>query len=298
MKRILLFCAACSVLLWSCAKDNIPSAEKSTVTFSLASSDEATRAYGEGSEVNDLRYAIYAKGDYSRPLVVRECNDEFASSLSTTITEDLIVGHHYTIIFWADHDGADTYIYNNAPARAYEIDWTNQSVTLTPSYLTANDETLDAFFACKDFTAQIGGRVEVDLKRPFAQLNIATSDVDINVAANRGATVTHTAVQIEAYTTLNLLTGEVSDLQTLTFDKAAIPSNETISVNGDTYNLLSMNYILVGTQVQNDVSATLTAYGTKDGTDQQLFTATFDDLTLKRNCRTNVVGNIILSYMQ
>lgn len=294
MKRILLFCAACTVLLWSCAKDNIPSAEKSTVTFSLVSSDEATRAYGKGLEVNDLRYAIYAQGDYSRPLVVRVCDDEFASSLSTTITEDLIAGHHYTIIFWADHNGADTYINST---RAYEIDWYDQSVTLNTSSLTANDETLDAFFACVDFTAQVGGRVEVDLKRPFAQLNIATSDVDINVAANRGATVTHTALEIVAYTTLNLLTGEVSDLQTLTFDKAAIPSAETISVNGETYNLLSVNYILVGAQEQS-ASATLTAYGTKDDTDQQLFTATFDELSLKRNCRTNVVGNIILSYMQ
>lgn len=297
MKRILLFCAACTVLLWSCAKDNIPSAEKSTVTFSLASSDEATRAYGKGLEVNDLRYAIYAYNDYSRPLVVRVCDNEFASSLSTTITEDLIAGHHYTIIFWADHDGADganTYIYNT---RAYEIDWRNPSVTLNTSGLTANDDTLDAFFACVDFTAQVGGRVDVDLKRPFAQLNIATSDVDINVAANRGATVTHTALKIVACTTLNLLTGEVSNPQTLTFDKAAIPSAETISVNGETYNLLSVNYILVGAQEQS-ASATLTAYGTKDGSDQQLFEATFDELSLKRNCRTNVVGNIILSYIQ
>lgn len=269
----------------------MPSDDKLMVTFSLTSSEDITRAYGNGAMVNDLRYAIYPQGDWDNPLIIKTVNDAFAAeSISTTIQEELINGNSYTILFWADYD-ADTYI-NNTRAR-YDIDWNTNIVTMYTDDLTAQDEKLDAFFAKVDFTAN-SGRVPVELKRPFSQLNIATNSYDSNVE------VTQTALTIEAYTQFDLWTGDVVEEsnKTLNFATAPIPSaadEVTIEVNGVAYKRLLMSYILVG-DGEYTTNATFTVRGKQNGgAEQDLFTTTFRDLKLKRNSRTNVVGNIVNS---
>lgn len=269
----------------------MPSDDKLMVTFSLTSSEDITRAYGNGAMVNDLRYAIYPYGDCDNPLIIKTVNDAFAGeSISTTIQEELINGNSYTILFWADYD-SDTYI-NNTRAR-YDIDWNTNIVTMYTDDLTAQDEKLDAFFAKVDFTAD-SGRVPVELKRPFSQLNIATNSYDDVVE------VTQTALTIEAYTQFDLWTGDVVEQskETLNFATAPIPSaadEVTIEVNGVMYKRLFMSYILVG-EGEYTTNATFTVRGKQNGSaEQDLFTTTFRDLKLKRNSRTNVVGNIVNS---
>lgn len=292
MKRILLAFIICGVLLAACSKDdNIHSEQTLVVTFSLAASEDSTRAYGDGTMVNDLRYAIYAQGDYTRPLITNIKKGAFSgTATSTTISEELIRGNKYTALFWADYDAGDTNN-NNAGAHArYTIDWNTNTVTMNTVDLVAQDETLDAFFARVDFTA--ASRVEVDLKRPFAQLNITANDY--SYATNNNIEVTKTALQIVAYTQLNLWSGEVvGQSETINFAENIIPETAT----GAQDKRLSMNYILVGNS-EYTASPTLTAYGTRDGgAEQQLFTATYDDVKLKRNRRTNIVGKIITSNL-
>lgn len=291
MKRILLAFIICGALLAACSKDdNIHSEQTLVVTFSLAASEDSTRTYGNGEVVNDLRYAIYAQGDYTRPLITNIKKGAFAgAATSTTISEELIRGNKYTALFWADYDAGDTNN-NNAGAR-YTIDWDKNTVTMNTADLVAQDETLDAFFARVDFTAS--SRVEVDLKRPFAQLNITANDY--SYATNNNIEVTKTALQIVAYTQLNLWSGEVvGQSKTINFAENIIP--ETAAGAQDKH--LSMNYILVDKDVEYSASPILTAYGTRDGgEEQQLFTATYDDVKLKRNRRTNIVGKIITSNL-
>ena len=262
------------------------------VTFSLTSSEDITRAYGNGAMVNDLRYAIYPQGDWDNPLIINTKKDAFAGeSLSTTVQEELINGNSYTILFWADYD-ADTYINNTTRAR-YDIDWNTNTVTMNTEGLTAQDEKLDAFFARVDFTAN-SGRVPVELRRPFSQLNIATDSYDDSVE------VTQTVLKIEAYTQLDLWTGDVvkESKKTLNFAVAPIPlapDEVTITVNDKEYKRLFMSYILVG-DGEYTTDATFTVKGKPSGgAEQDLFTTTFRDLKLKRNSRTNVVGNIVNS---
>lgn len=292
MKRILLAFIICGALLAACSKDdNIHSEQTLVVTFSLAASEDSTRTYGNGEVVNDLRYAIYAQGDYTHPLITNIKKGAFAgAATSTTISEELIRGNKYTALFWADYDAGDTNN-NNAGAHArYTIDWDTNTVTMNTADLVAQDETLDAFFARVDFTAT--SRVEVEMKRPFAQLNITANDY--SYATNNNIEVTKTALQIVAYTQLNLWSGEVvGQSETINFAEHIIP--ETAATAQDKY--LSMNYILVGNS-EYTASPTLTAYGTRDGgAEQQLFTATYDDVKLKRNRRTNIVGKIITSNL-
>lgn len=292
--KILTCLYCCIALLAACTKDDMPSAETMMVTFSL-SADDLTRAYGNGAAVNDLRYAIYAQGVYSNPLVTNTIEGAFSGeSISTMITEELIRGNNYTALFWADYDAGNTYNNNAGAGARYEINWSDKTVTMmNTDDLTAQDETLDAFFARVDFTAS--NLVTVELRRPFAQLNIATSDFD--VAAQNGINVTKTALSIEAYTQLDLLTGEVVDnLQTITFAEAGIPTasdETTIEVDGKQYRRLSMNYILVG-DTEHTAAPIITVSGTKNnGAEAMSFQQIFTDVKLKRNRRTNIVGNII-----
>ena len=292
MKRIISAFIICGALLAACSKDdNIHSEQTLVVTFSLAASEDATRAYGDGTMVNDLRYAIYAQNDLSRPLVTNIKEGAFAGdATSTTISEELIRGNKYTALFWADYDAGDTNN-NNAGAHArYTIDWNTNTVTMNTNGLTANNEEYDAFFARVDFTAT--SRVEVEMKRPFAQLNITANDY--SYATNNNIEVTKTALQIVAYTQLNLWSGEVvGQSETINFAENIIP--ETAATAQDKH--LSMNYILVGNS-EYTAAPTLIAYGTRDGgAEQQLFTATYDDVKLKRNRRTNIVGKIITSNL-
>lgn len=289
MKRILLAFIICGALLAACSKDdNIHSEQTLVVTFSLAASEDSTRTYGNGEVVNDLRYAIYAQGDYTRPLITNIKKGAFVgAATSTTISEELIRGNEYTALFWADYDAGDTNN-NNAHAR-YTIDWNTNTVTMNTANLVAQDETLDAFFARVDFTAS--SRVEVDLKRPFAQLNITANDY--SYATNNNIDITKTALAVEAYTQLNLLSGEVvGQSETINFAENIIPS--TAAAAQDKH--LSMNYILVDKDIEYSASPALTVFYTKDGEDKS-FTATYDDVKLKRNRRTNIVGKIITSNL-
>lgn len=287
MKRILLAFIICGALLASCSKDdNIPSEEKIVVTFTLDASEVSTRAYGDGTTVNDLRYAIYAQTNPNLPLVVKTIKGAFAGdATSTTISEELIRGNEYTALFWADYD-AETPIYNNAGAR-YEINWYNNTVTMNTNGLTANNEEYDAFFAHKDFTAT--SRVKVEMKRPFAQLNITANDY--SYATNNNIEVTKTALSVVAYTELNLLTGDVDGQKTINFSDADLPT----AVAGAQDKHLSMNYILVGDS-EYTAAPTLTVSYTKGGEDKS-FSSIYNDVKLKRNRRTNIVGNIITSNL-
>ncbi len=290
MKRILLICVACTALLWSCAKDDILSVDRSMVTFSLTSSDDATRAYGNGLQVKDLRYAIYAEEDYSRPLVERTCTGIFSGSLTTTIKEELIAGNRYTILFWADSDAESATYINNTRAR-YIIDWGSCTVTLNTDNLTANNEDYDAFFAKVDFTASINGNVPVVLRRPFAQLNITANDYQF--ATHNNIDITQTALSIEAYTQLNLWSGKVEENSKKIIEFAAADLPTTAATEQDRH--LSMNYILVGDE-EFSASPTISVFYTSGGVAKS-FLATYADVTLKRNSRTNIVGNIITSNL-
>ena len=288
MKRILLAFIICGALLASCSKDdNIPSEEKIVVTFTLDASEVSTRAYGDGTTVNDLRYAIYSQNDLSRPLVTNIKKGAFAGdATSTTISEELIRGNEYTALFWADYDAGEIPTNNNAGAR-YTINWGTNTVTMNTNGLTANNEEYDAFFAHKDFTAT--SRVKVEMKRPFAQLNITANDY--SYATNNNIEVTKTALSVVAYTQLNLLTGEVNGQETINFSDADLPT----AVAGAQDKHLSMNYILVGDS-EYTAAPTLTVSYTKDGVAKS-FSSIYNDVKLKRNRRTNIVGNIITSNL-
>ena len=140
--------------------------ETATVSFNVGT---PTRAYSDGTTATELEWAVYdANG-----VLLSEIGGTKAINLSTTVELQLVTGNQYTVLFWAEAA--------NAP---YEFDAATKTVTVDYTNATSSVEAYDAFYACHPFTVNGAQTETVELKRPFAQLNIGTNDY--LAAANAG----------------------------------------------------------------------------------------------------------------
>ena len=175
MKKLMLsMMAIAAVFATSCQKDLVEGGEgTSTVSFSVGSPEIATRAFSDGTTATVLQYAVYNEDG-------TKYFDKLTSSktinISTNVDLQLTTGETYTVIFWAA-----------APNAPYTVDFANK--TMTASYAgLSNDENRDAFYAKYTFTVKGTQTETVELKRPFAQLNIGTSDFEAAKDAGFDAT--------------------------------------------------------------------------------------------------------------
>ena len=292
MKKLFLMAvAAVAMLATSCSKDDtnaVAVGEKSTVTFAVEAPVMATRAadstYGDGYTATQLSWGVYdAEGKYLRNLSSEVAGVvEFpAGSLTTTVEIDLVNGKSYEVIFWAGAEGAP-----------YDVDFETKKMTVN-DVLNANQEAYDAFYKHQTVATVDGPRSEtIVLTRPFAQLNIATADTQ--KAKDGGLVVAETKVVVNAYKTLDLVEGTVADKTTRTYKFSTIPSDanyvNTITVGGKTYDLLSMNYLLVNTKQLENVEFTV-----KNGDFEKPYT--YSNVPLQRNYKTNIIGNLLTSTL-
>jgi hypothetical protein len=150
-----------------------------------------------------------------------------------------------------------------------------------------NDEARDAFYKLHTFTVTGSQTEVVELRRPFAQLNIGTNDyLD---AKKAGYEPTLSAVTVKSLCSkLNLWDGSVSESGEVTFDYAAIPTTETFPVAG--YDYLSMNYLLVASE--KGVIDIEFGYGEENATPK---TRIVGSVPVQRNYRTNIYGQLFTS---
>ena len=162
-------------------------------------------------------------------------------------------------------------------------------MTINDAALLANNENLDAFFGVHTFTMTETAQQETAyLKRPFAQLNIATTDK--SDAADAKVTVTETYVAVEAPRSLNILTGRTTAAETVAFESAAIPVDKYVDLDKDgKYDLISFNYIFVDTE--KSLTDVTFKYKYNEGSDVMEYV--FDKITLERNHRTYIVGSLL-----
>lgn len=288
MKRIFLATLALAALLTSCMKES-SSSQEHKVTFEISANELQTRAddylYGDGYFAYDLEYAIFLSGSYDSPLFSGEIKGAFAGvKKSAEFSQTLAVGKSYDIIFWADAD-----------KDPYTIDWSKQIVTLKTEGLVSQDENLDAFYLCETFVVNDDTHsMTFLLHRPLAQLNVATADLDF--AASVGFSVSHTSIKVsDVYTQMNLLSGDViaDSKQTVSFAAAPLPKgkNETVTIKGVTYTLLSMNYLLVNKKQMSNVT-----FSEYDSNLQfPINTSFFHNIDLERNHRTYIIGTSLLT---
>ncbi len=280
MKNIFRILMAVAVLLTaSCAKEDISSSiagGEVEVSFTASLPQLGTRAeYGAGAQVNKLRYYVYDGNEYLSELSGEE---DIAVGVPTTVNLVLLKGMTYNIVFWADCD--KRYVYNET------------TKVVTVDYVNANDEKRDAFYkfvATFDPATATSEDTNIVLTRPFAQLNAAVSQSDMDAVDDSQVDLTTSTVELEAYTTLNIATGDVDGKQTVKFAEKDMPKTD---FNG--YTLLSMNYILVpqkDDKMVSDVEFTLNA---KKSSGEFAFTGTkYFSVPLKRNYRTNILGSLL-----
>lgn len=312
-----MFAAAGMLLATSCSNDEldvVQSGNEAQVTFSLAAEGGiATRAISDGKTANKLVYAVFdSKGN---PLSVFDVNNdgvyehqktETISDIVTTpheVTITLAKGQEYTAVFWAQDASCDAYtVTAETKGLKVAVDYDGNN----------NDETRDAFFKAETFKVTGNAKIDVVLKRPFAQINVGVTEADWNAAVASGITISESKVVIKnAATSINLLTGEVGDETTaVTYDFASIPlnSNEVLKVDVDrdgtidedeNYKYLSMSYILT----DNDADrTTLEADGLqftfKSGGEDIVFDEGLHAVPVQRNWRTNILGKLLTGDIQ
>ena len=248
-----------------------------------------TRAIGDGTGADHLKYVVFDVNGNRIPGI--EIFDEDVD-FPTTQTITLAKGQTYKIAFWA----------HNKACTAYDVS-DEMVVTINYEEALSNDETRDAFFKTVEVTVTGDAELDVELTRPFAQLNVGIYESDWTAGEDAGIVIsTSRAVVKEAASTLNLLDGTVADPVDVTFDFATIPTeNLSVDLDGDgtpeTYKYLSMNYILPndGTTT-GDASTTLSdlefTFHPETGNDIVL-TQGLDAVPVQRNWRTNIIGQIL-----
>ena len=240
------------------------------------------RAYSDGSTATVLQYAVYeVKAD--QPLNYLENLAYETKTLeggAANVQLELANNKKYAVIFWASAsvDGPYTFV----PAeKKVTVDYTNA---------VCNDESRDAFYAYKEFEVKGAATLRVELRRPFAQVNVGTSD--LAAAQNSGFNPSTSALVVKnVFSTLNLVDGTASDnVDVVTFGEANVPNlaEETFPVTGHDY--LAMSYVLVGKdKASYDVVYTIKAE------DNTVITNTIGAVPMQANYRTNIYGKLLTS---
>lgn len=297
--------ALSALLLSSCANDDLQNpAQDGAVVFTANLPQSFSRAIADGSNADHLSYAVYESGSDDVLFTSKNAGDPQASAfagLQSTLTLNLAKGKTYDIIFWADKSNNTFY--------TFEPD--QKSVSINYDGITSNDNDRDAFFEKTTITVTGAMNETVTLRRPFAQINFCASDVEAAKAAN--LELGSTAVKVSnAYSKLNLFTGEASEGSELTFAQAPRVDNtdypgkvaEGSDEPAKTYAYLSMNYVLTGVaplaEAADDVKqaekeiidCSLMVY---DTTGKLINTVDVSNVPVQRNYRTNIYGALLTS---
>ena len=268
------------------------SGEMTTFSVSLDGA-VGSRATGDGTTATKLYYQAYRGNE----LVINKSAD---INKTAKIEMALLKGETYDIIFWAQ--AANGTIYDIDDLRNITIDY----ATANP---LANQESYDAFYNSLDNFTSDAKTHTIELRRPFAKLNLGTSDwdkVETDAAANVNETdpVTHTSVVVKGLAnTLNTLTGEATGNEDVTFALSEIPT-DSFTLNNVNYKRLSLNYLLVPNskapqglkeyQVESEEGkANVDLTFALNRSNKQLFTIDVPNAPVQRNYRTNIVGELL-----
>ena len=294
MKRLIMLMTVAGLLtVAGCTRNDselVESGSEGMVTLKACLPQQLqTRSIGDGQTATKLTYAVYEAGS-TTPLLTSGSEGvpavEFVN-LQAQLSLRLATGREYDLLFWADAYGDD----ESSP---YDIDFEAQTLTVDYSGAMSNDERRDGFYAVVRNLAVEADRPvsrSVMLTRPFAQLNVGTEESDMAAAVADGlrAETLQTWMEVASVNRcLNLMDGTTSDPTTAMFGAQAVPAG-TLSVDGNTYVYLSVNYLLVGT----DRGSVDCAFGFSDGSKSG--SRSFSSVPVQRNYRTNVVGEILTS---
>ena len=304
MKK-LIYCAlalAAGLFATSCQQENLePVQGASTVTFTVNVPEVATKAIGDGSDINNLLYAVYrteANNEQDAiellrpehilycvnpldPKGAKEGNHTNFVEGKAYVSLELIKNQKYIVLFWAQNE--QTWVSGET------FDLTN--ITYPPhtkdNPRLANSNKYEAF-AGVAYIGEVTGSCSknAELYRPFAQINLATNNPE-----NYEVDIEKSKVTIEnALPTFNVATMRSSgEATTVVYDYNANPD---VEFNG--YNhYVAMNYIFANPIVEPytvKVTCTIDTEAHGKGIETVI-----DNVPVAQNYKTNIVGNLLTS---
>ena len=230
------------LLVTSCSNDElnqVQSGNEAQVIFSLGlEGGIGSRAISDGAKIDKLVYAVYKLDATSGIPVLQNVSgsneksqfvttDAF-NNLTQQVSVTLAKGQTYQVAFWAQNKSCDAYNTDDLTNVTIEYDGRN------------NDENRDAFFKMEEFTVLGNQTINVELKRPFAQINVGVTEQDWTDAINSGIKIENSSVVIKNVAdNINLLTGAVSASEAMkngiTYSLSEIPKEE-LEVETDSNN--------------------------------------------------------------
>lgn len=281
-----LAAAALTLLAVGCNKEQVaeaPDGQMVDVTFTAALPGEmATKTIGDGQTAKNLYVSVYENDADKTHLVGLDKTATF-TNLKTQVKFSLVKGKTYNFVFWAQAEGA--------PYDVTDL----KSIKVNDYTTDANDEKRDAFYATRKELKINGALAEtIKLYRPFAQVNFATADyADAMKAGFNPAVSSFTAS--EAATTFDTFAEEGKDKVEVALTETEIPADVLKTLDGKTYTLLAMNYLIpVGKQGEShniDVAATFRA------NNGEAVTVSAPNAPVQNNYRTNILGNLLTSQV-
>lgn len=281
------------------------------VSFSVVVPDEVTtKAISDGKTVDELKWEVYDhetdkwlyRGTVSESAIV-DGKKQFVLELN------LVSNLTYDILFWAQKSGTNHYDTGSL-----------KEVRQRSTTVSANDETRDAFFGSLVFNtgANVATQNTIILKRPFAQINIASSPsdwerakpfIEANVDGKEHGLISKMVVS-NAYNRFNVLKGDVVDensTTSITFDYNLAPASQdydnypTVSWqempdnyifhNSEKYGWAAMNYVFA--PKNGATSSKVSAYFIHAKNDESTaLSKEILSVPFKQNYRTNILGEI------
>ena len=277
MKKLLYCAAALAMTLFagSCQRENLEPVVDGGVTYTITLDDGVQTKGSNGYAEYDLYYQVYKTVDPTEletALILTENHVEMSGN-TTNISLELLNDQDYTILFWANKKGENYYDVTDL-----------RNVQVKESL--SNNDSRDAFCA-KDELINFDANLskEVKLKRPFAQINIATLIPAVDYDVTPLSSMVRVSDVPLAY---NVATAaSVGSEQTVTFGNADVPPFK-LTVNEEDYKMVAMNYVVVPDGNIDELYYEIT---TANGVVKN----SVNNIPVKPNYRTNIIGNLLTS---
>ena len=286
MKKFILFASVFAGLFAaaSCQQEKLEPEMNGSVTYEISLPTAPQTKGDNGYSSYDLHYEVYKTADASALETASLLFEKTVQMTGNTtkVTLDLLNDQDYTILFWANKQGTEYF------------DLTNLRNVVVKAPITANNDDRDAFCGKDQIIQHDGAQTKtVTLTRPFAQVNIGTIVPSQN-QIGYDVTPSKSYVKIsDIPTAFNVFTGlpegQATAIEFSTEDNPADIPSGNLKVNDDesSYKWVAMNYIVVPESVVEVYYEITTANGVVKNT--------INNVPVKKNYRTNIIGNLLTS---
>ena len=299
MYQIILSAAAAILLAASCQHNEhpmgLPSGEEVSVSISAVLPGDGGAVVksdaepGNGSDVNRCILEVYLIGDNDAASLYGKREIVEVTGLKASFDDlNLITGQKYRFVLWADHVEAPDTEDGLAADNFYDTDAKGvglQNVTIKDVKAYAgNDDQRDAFFYSSPEDVTVTGPADytLDLKRPFGQLNIITTDYGLIPAAPNG--LLPEQVKLTFYnipTGINLLTGQLLENQIQKVEGTAVNIAGLGVAGNEDAKQLSFDYILAPATGQHVINELKMSFLKSDGSATGITDYTFAGLSIE-----------------